>query len=97
VSVPVVKSWRDLGIDLPDMTPTERASMDGTVPADLSYGEWLKRQSAARQDQVLGPTRGALLRRGGLSIEDFSNDKGVQFTLDELRARDAEAFKKAGL
>jgi hypothetical protein len=97
-AVPVVKSWRELtGVEGLEFSPSERASMDGAVPADLTYGQWLKRQSAARQDQILGPTRGALLRRGGLEVDRFYSDKGVYLTLDQLRERDAAAFKKAGV
>lgn len=97
-AVPIVKSWKELGgNDLPEFTPSQRASMDGTVPAEQTYGQWLKRQSRARQDDILGPTRGALLRSGGLTLDKFANDKGRWLTLDELRARDASAFKAAGL
>jgi len=71
--------------------------MDGQVPVSINYGEWLKAQSAARQDQVLGPTRGKLLRDGNLDVGKFYNDKGKFLTLDELRDRDAASFAKAGL
>lgn len=93
----MTKSFRDLGIDIDELSPGTRASMDGQVPADTTYGQWLKRQSAARQDDVLGPTRGALFRRGGLTIDKFADERGRELTLAELRERDAEAFSRAGL
>lgn len=96
-SVPVTKSFRELGIDIDDLPPAERASMDGQVPAETTYAQWIKRQPAARQDDILGPTRGALMRRGGLTLEKFATDKGRWLSLDELRERDAAAFRKAGL
>lgn len=96
-AVPVVKSWAELGIDLPEAPASTRASMDGQVAEDVTFGAWLKRQTAGRQDEVLGATRGALFRRGGLPIEAFANDKGRWLSLDELRAKDAEAFRRAGL
>jgi hypothetical protein len=96
-AVPVLKSWRELGVDIAEFDPQTRASMDGQVPQDLSYGAWLKRQSAARQDAVLGAARGKLLRDGGLTLERFANDKGRWLTLDELKQLDAAAFKRAGL
>jgi hypothetical protein len=71
--------------------------MDGEIPADMSYGDWLAKQSAARQDEILGPTRGALFRRGGLKLDQFANAKGRWLTLEELRQRDAKAFANAGL
>ena len=71
--------------------------MDGQVPASTNYGKWLTEQSAARQDEILGPNRGKLLRDGGLAPDQFYNDKGKFLTLDQLRARDAASFAKAGL
>lgn len=96
-SVPVLKSWRDLGIDIDEVPASTRASMDGQVPEDTTFAAWIKRQSAARQDQVLGATRGALMRRGGLDLDRFYNDKGRMLSLDEMRERDAAAFRRAGL
>ena len=95
--VAITKSWRELGIPIDEMSPSTRASMDGQVPAEMTYGQWLAKQSAKRQDDILGPTRGALLRDGGLTVDKFSNDKGVWLTLDQLRVRDAAAFVRAGL
>jgi hypothetical protein len=98
VSTPVVKSWKELtGVDMEEFSPTTRASMDGQVAADTTYAEWLKRQSAMRQDEILGPMRGKLLRAGGLDLEGFYNNRGMYLTLDELRGRDATAFTRAGL
>lgn len=96
-STPITKSWQELGIDIDEMDEGTRASMDGQVPASTTYGEWLRDQSAARQDQVLGPTRGKLFRDGGLSLDKFYNDKGKYLTLEELQERDALAFEKAGI
>ncbi|MBT2326111.1 hypothetical protein J7E62_27665 [Variovorax paradoxus] len=98
-SVPITKSWAELGgaVDLPEFTPSQRASMDGTVPAETTFADWIKRQSAARQDEVLGPARGKLMRQGGLTLDRFYNDKGSYLSLDQLRERDAAAFSKAGL
>lgn len=97
-AVPVLKSWRELGgADIEEFSPSTRASMDGQVPAEQTYGAWLKRQSAARQDDILGATRGALLRRGGLNIERFADSKGRWLSIEELRKRDAQAFDAAGV
>lgn len=97
-SVPIVKSWKEMtGADVEEFSPATRASMDGQIPADQTYGEWLKKQSAARQDEILGPSRGALLRKGGLSMDSFYNDKGKYLSLAEMRQRDSAAFAKAGV
>jgi hypothetical protein len=71
------------------------------VDASESYYEWLKRQPASFQDEVLGPTRGKLFRDGGLSAKRFSElqlDRNFKpLTLEEMRAIEEAAFKKAGL
>lgn len=85
-SVPVVKSWRELGIDLDEMTPTERASMDGQVPADTTYPEWLRKQSADRQDEILGKAKAAMFR-AGTPLDRFYNDKGQALTLEQMMDR----------
>lgn len=71
--------------------------MDGQVPADLTYGQWLAKQSAARQDDILGAGRGKLLRDGGIPMDQMYSPRGDLLTLDQLRARDASAFRRAGL
>lgn len=96
-SVPVVKSWRELGIDMDEMAPSTRASMDGQVPEDQTYGEWLKKQSAKRQDQIVGPTRGKLMRDGELPFDALYTNRGEYLTLAELAERNAAAFKRAGV
>lgn len=92
----IVKSFRDLGIDLDEATPGTRASMNGQVPASMTYEQWLKRQSADVQDDILGKTKGALFRRAKLPIEKFVNN-GKEMNLDELRATESWAFKRAGV
>lgn len=96
---PILKSYKELGIDIPEIEVggKTRASMDGQVGADVSYSQWLNKQSAARQDEVLGPVRGRLLREGKLPIDEMYSIRGKPLTLDELREKDAEAFKRAGL
>jgi len=93
-SVPVIDSAKELGLDLP---PLERAEMNGVAAPGTTYRDWIERQPAARQDDILGPTRGALMRKGGLDFPDFFSEKGNFLTLDELRQREASAFRRAGV
>lgn len=98
--VPVMKSFSDLlgtEIDESQFPEGTRASLDGQLPANQTYNEWLTRQSAARQDEVLGPTRGKLLREGKLPADQMYSARGDFLTLDELRKKDAAAFRRAGL
>lgn len=92
-STPRTKSWRELGIPIDEMMPTQRASMDGQVPGDTTYGIWLERQSDARKAQVLGPMRYQLYK-GGKSLEGFYSPTGEWLTLEQIKQQDAQAFSK---
>jgi SPP1 gp7 family putative phage head morphogenesis protein len=94
---PVIKSWRELGFDADETPASTRASMDGQVPADMTYQQWLRKQPAARQDEILGVAKGKLFRDGGLELDRFVDRAGQEYNLAELRQRDAAAFARAGL
>lgn len=88
-SVPVLKSWRDLGIDEDEIPETTRASMDGQVPAAMTFEQWLKKQSVQRQDTVLGAGKADLWRRGKITFRDLLDQNGRPLTTEELRAKAA--------
>jgi hypothetical protein len=72
----------------------------GRVPAKVDYETFLRRQPASFVDdpEILGPTRGRLFRRGGLSLDAFvERPSGRLITLDELAQTEAAAFRAAGL
>ena len=78
-----------------------RASERGPVPQNQTYYDWLSQQSAAYQDSVIGPTRGRLLRNGGLTSEQFARLQLSRtfepLTLDEMRKLKPLAFERAGI
>lgn len=88
-SVPVLKSWRDLGIDADEIPKTTRSSMDGQVAHDLTFEDWLKKQSIARQDDVLGKGKADLWRAGKIKFRDLLDQNGRPLTTEELRAKTA--------
>jgi hypothetical protein len=96
-TVPVLKSWREMGIDRDEVPAGTRASMNGQVAATETYGEWLRKQPAAVQEEALGKAKARLFRDGGLTVDRFAAPTGRAYTLDELRAREARAFEKAGV
>lgn len=71
--------------------------LTGTVPADVTYDDFLKRQTRDFQDEVLGTTKARLWRRGGLTLDKFVNRQGDELTLSQLARSDAGAFRAAGL
>lgn len=96
-TVPIVKSWKELGIPLGEAPAGTRASMDGQVPEKQTYNTWLRKRSRAFQDEVLGKTRADLYREGGLTLDKFIDSSGRAYTLEELRRRVPDAFRRAGL
>lgn len=59
----------------------------GEVPNATRFQDWLRRQPAKTQDEVLGPTRAKMFRDGGVNVESFLNNKGRMLTLAQLREK----------
>lgn len=96
-STPILKSWKELGIDLKEAPEGTRASMDGQVPAKTTYYDWLRKKPASFQDNVLGRKRALLFRKAKLPPEKFSDRSGKAYTLDQLKVREMKAWERAGL
>lgn len=94
--VPVLKSWREMGIDVDEIEPSTRASMNGQVPASLNYGEWLAKQSVSVQNDVLGPTRADMFRTGKVTLDSFVDGGGRPISLAELRQIEPTVFRQPG-
>lgn len=62
--VPVLKSFRELGIDMDQLPPSTRASMDGQVAEYTTWKDRLVAMSPEQRKAVLGPGRSALYDRG---------------------------------
>lgn len=77
--------------------PGERASAFGPVPKDITFEEFLRGKDDAFQDDVLGKTRAELFRTGDINLKSFTDKTGNVFTLEDLRLRQEDAFRKAGL
>lgn len=71
--------------------------LTGRVPSKVTYQAWLTRQPASFQDDVLGPSRATLFRRGGLTLDKFVDQKGREIPLSALAAQHRRAFVAAGL
>lgn len=69
----------------------------GPVPATQTYQTWLKGQSNAFQNEVLGNTKAKLFRDGGLTLDKFVDRNGTELTLKQLAQKEADAFRAAGL
>jgi len=92
-TTPVLKSWREMGIDLTEMKPATRAQMPGSrglATEKTTYGQWLKRQNKGVQADVLGKERAKLFRSGKVQIDefvDYSKATPRSYTIEELRSK----------
>ena len=83
---PVVKSWRELGIDVDDAPAGFRASMGGAVPARVTFKDWFKRQSSTDQKEILGKSRYELYKSGELELNQFVANNRI-LTINKLKRK----------
>jgi len=76
-TVPVLKSWNELGIDLNEAPEGTRASMSGQVSDKLTATEWLKKQPISVQQDVLGKTKGNLFNQGQITAKSLTKNNQV--------------------
>jgi SPP1 gp7 family putative phage head morphogenesis protein len=78
---------------LPPSTIAKRASADGPVPINTSYGQWLKDQPLKTQQDVLGASKvpyfNRLVDKYGAkdAMAKLVRDDGAELTLEQLRKR----------
>ncbi|MER9652522.1 minor capsid protein [Mesorhizobium sp. M0152] len=65
------------------------------VDAVNDYAKWLADQPDAVQMEVLGPTKQKLWKDGRITLDKFVADSGRPLTLEQLKASDAAAWKRA--
>jgi len=80
-------------LDIPSPPEGKRASMDGPVPGNETYGQWLAKQPRATQADALGPGKVAyfnrLAKKYGATdaMAKLVRDDGSELTLAQLRSR----------
>lgn len=85
-TIPVLKSLRELGVDMDEVPDSTRASMDGQVPDKIRFPEWIKSQGQERQIRVLGKERWQAWQDGKVTLSQLSADTRIP-TLAELGLR----------
>jgi hypothetical protein len=80
---PVLKSWRELGIERPEGQPPS----DGAGPNDLDMDTFLGRRTTKQQDEQLGAGRAAMWRAGEITLGQLLDQRGNSLTFAELVAK----------
>lgn len=104
----VAREGLDAVPSLNDLTRTQRVALDtfqrrqlrreiGRRPSPRKYADFLRRQSPAFQERVLGRTRARLFRAGKLDLTRFVNSSGQRIPLSDLARLHGDAFRSAGL
>jgi hypothetical protein len=93
---PVTKSWQEMGIKAKELSTGARAALDGEVPAETKFGDWLERRSEAEQDRILGTGKAELWRSGKISLSQLVDMRGKPLTLDQLESKYARRVKRRG-
>ena len=94
--VPVLKD--EFAREIPGSTrPSIGPDGVALVLSKTSYQEWLARQPAAFQRDILGPNRYALFSKGELTLDKFIDDNGKTLTLQQLKGLEPLAFERAGM
>lgn len=96
--VPVTKSFEELeetpGITvqyLEGLGQGTRASMNGQVPAALTFDSWFNALPEHDQKSFLGPKKWEIWKKAGLNFQDMVDQRGNPLTLQQLA--DAYGFK----
>ena len=86
VIVPLTKTYRQLGIDVPEKEPGTRASDLGQIKADTTFEAFLDRHDKAYSDRLLGKGKAELYRSGKITLRDLVDGNGRELTLEQLKA-----------
>jgi hypothetical protein len=85
MEIAIMKTLREMGIDMDEPDPGQRASAAGPISAKTTFSDFLKAMGPAYQDETLGPGRAELFRAGKLTPRDLVNMDGRPLKLSELK------------
>lgn len=85
-TVPILKSWRELGINISEAPEGTRSALDGYVPASTTYADWFDKAGADVQKEVLGAERFKMYQAGEMKVTQFMKN-GSWLSLEQLKQR----------
>jgi len=85
--LPVLKSFRELGIDIDEIPKGTQSSLDGQVSSDLSFNSWLKTKNKTFINDLLGKGRADMFLDGKITMSNLINQRGRTLSLKELKEK----------
>jgi len=77
VYIPITKSWKELGVKVPESKKGEAKAFIGKPLNGLTYNQWLNTQPVNVQKEVLGSSRYKLWKSGKIELKQMTGKKGV--------------------
>lgn len=87
IEVPITKTFRALGVDVDEPDAGQRASSEGPVDGEMTFGDFLGTLSEAEQDEALGPGRADLWRDGKITMQQLLDQRGNPLSLAQLGSK----------
>ncbi len=84
---PVTKTFKELGIDIPEFKASTRAASGGPVSSDTTMKQYLDRRTPAQLADQLGAGKAELYRNGKITLAQLVDQTGRELTLEQLRAK----------
>jgi SPP1 gp7 family putative phage head morphogenesis protein len=84
VILPITKSYRELGLDIDEISEGTRASMNGSVPESTTFDKWFESQSKTNQEKYLGVGRYQLYKDGKITLSQLVNQQGMIIPIKDL-------------
>lgn len=79
--IPVIKGAGELK----NVPPATRSSMNGYVPQDINFNDWLKTQPKDVIEKTLGAGRAELFLQGKITMRDLITQQGRELNLTQLK------------
>ena len=84
VHIIITKSYKELGLNADEISNLTRSSMDGAVPRNMDFEEWISTKSDKQIRRYLGKGRYELYKDKKITLSDLVNQRGRVLRIDEL-------------
>jgi len=84
IIIPILKSYKELGLNTKEITGLTRSSLDGSVPQKQTATKWFETKGSEFQEKFLGKGRYELFKDGKITLRDLIDKNGEILTIKEL-------------